>query len=83
MNIFDFMNGLKGDFLRSKLIQMWIEPYKLEGVDFNSMEQLNQLAEKIMPEIIRNNPNIRNLLRQNSNLVGDKQKDVVEVIDKV
>lgn len=83
MNIFDFMNGLKGDFLRQKLISAWIEPHKLEGVDFNDMEQLNQLAEKIMPDIIRNNPNLKNLLRQNSNLVGDKQKEVVEVIDKV
>jgi hypothetical protein len=36
-----------------------------------------------MPEIIRNNPNIKNLLRQNSNLAGNMQKDVVEVIDKL
>lgn len=47
------------------------------------MEQLNQLAEKLMPEIIKNNPNLKNLLRQNSNLAGDKQKEVVEVIDKL
>ena len=79
----DFLGTLKGDFLKSRLIAMGIEPYKLEGVDFNNMEQLNQLAEKIMPEIIKNNPNVRNLLRQNSNLVGDKQKEVVDVIDKV
>lgn len=78
-----FMNGLKWDFLKSRLLSMWIEPHKLEWVDFNDMEQLNQLAEKIMPEIIKNNPNVRNLLRQNSNLAGDKQKEVVEIIDKV
>lgn len=79
----DFLGTLKGDFLKSRLIAMGIEPYKLEGVDFNNMEQLNQLAEKIMPEIIKNNPNVRNLLRQNSNLAGDKQKEVVDIIDKL
>jgi hypothetical protein len=47
------------------------------------MEQLNQLAEQIMPDIIKSNPNVKNLLRQNSNLAGDKQKEVVEVIDKL
>jgi len=83
MSFFDFLGSLKGDFLKSRLLAMGIEPYKLEGVDFNNIEQLNQLAEKIMPEIIKNNPNIRNLIRQNSSIVGDKQKDVVEVIDKI
>lgn len=83
MSFMDFLGSLKWDFLKSRLLAMGIEPYKLEWVDFNNMEQLNQLAEKIMPEIIKNNPNIRNLLRQNSNLAWEKQKDVVEVIDKI
>lgn len=83
MDIRSFVNGLKGDFLKNKLLSAGIEPYKLEWVDFNNMEQLNQLAEKLMPEIIKNNPNLKNLLRQNSNLAGDKQKEVVEVIDKL
>ena len=83
MDIRSFFNGLKWDFLKNKLLSMWIEPHKLEWVDFNDIEQLNQLAEKIMPDIIKNNPNIRNLIRQNSNLAGNMQKDVVETIDKV
>ena len=83
MSFADFLGSLKWDFLKSRLLALWIEPYKLEWVDFNNIEQLNQLAEQIMPEIIRNNPNIRNLIRQNSSIVGDKQKDVVEVIDKI
>jgi hypothetical protein len=83
MSFMDFLGTLKGDFLKSRLIAMGIEPYKLEGVDFNNMEQLNQLAETIMPEIIKRNPNIKNLLRQNSNLAGEKQKEVVDIIDKL
>jgi len=83
MDIRSFVNGLKGDFLKQKLLSAWIEPHRLEWVDFNNIEQLNQLAETIMPDIIKNNPNLRNLIRQNSNLAGNMQKDVVETIDKL
>lgn len=83
MDIRNFVNGLKGDFLKQKLLSAWIEPHKLEWVDFNNMEQLNKLAEQLMPEIIKNNPTLKNLIRQNSNLAGNMQKDVVEVIDKL
>lgn len=83
MDIFSFFNGLKGDILKQKLLSAWVEPHKLEWVDFNNIEQLNKLAEQIMPEIIKSNPVIRNLLRQNSNLAGNMQKDVVDVIDKL
>lgn len=83
MSLLDFINGLKWDFLKNKLLSMGIEPYKLEWVDFNNLEQLNQLAETIMPDIIRKNPNIANLIKQNSSIAGDKQKEVVEVINKL
>jgi hypothetical protein len=62
---------------------MGVEPHKLEGVDFNNMDQLNQLAEQIVPWLIKKNPNIANLIKQNANLVWDKKDDVVEVIDKL
>ena len=83
MSLLDFINGIKWDFLKNKLLSMGIEPYKLEWVDFNNLEQLNQLAETIMPDIIRKNPNIANLIKQNSSIAGDKQKEVVEVINKL
>ena len=83
MNFMDFMGTLKGDFLKSRLLAMWVEPHKLEGVDFNNMDQLNQLAEQIVPWLIKKNPNIANLIKQNANLVWDKKDDVVEVIDKL
>lgn len=83
MNFMDFMGTLKGDFLKSRLLAMGVEPHKLEGVDFNNMDQLNQLAEQIVPWLIKKNPNIANLIKQNANLVWDKKDDVVEVIDKL
>lgn len=83
MNFMDFMGTLKGDFLKSRLLAMGVEPHKLEGVDFNNMDQLNQLAEQIVPWLIKKNPNMANLIKQNANLVWDKKDDVVEVIDKL
>lgn len=81
MNFMDFMGTLKGDFLKSRLIAMGIEPHKLEWVDFNNMDQLNQLAEQIVPWLIKSNPQIANMIKQNANLAGDKKEEVVKVID--
>ena len=47
------------------------------------MDQLNKLAEQIVPWLIKSNPNIANLIKQNANLAGDKKNDVVEVMDKM
>ena len=81
MNFMDFMGTLKGDFLKSRLIAMGIEPHKLEWVDFNNMDQLNKLAEQIVPWLIKSNPQIANMIKQNANLAGDKKEEVVKVID--
>ena len=83
MNFSDFMGSLKGQILKSRLISLGVPPHQLEWVDFNNMEQLNKLAEQIVPWLIKSNPNIANLIKQNANLVWDKEKDVVDVIDKL
>ena len=83
MNFTDFMGTLRGDFLKQRLLAMGVPPHELEGTDFNNMDQLNQLAEKIVPWLIKKNPNIANLIKQNANLVWDKKNEVVEVIDKI
>lgn len=84
MNFMDFMGTLKWDFLKNRLLAMGIEPHKLEWVDFNNMDQLNKLAEQIVPDLIKSNPNVANLIKQNSSMLGkDKQEEVVEVIDKL
>lgn len=63
---------------------MWIEPHKLEGVDFNNMEQLEKLAEQLVPDLIRSNPKVANLIKQNSSMLwAEKQKEVVDVIDSI
>ena len=77
-----FMNGMKGDFLRQKLIQAGISPNDMQGIDFNNINDLNKLAEKIVPNMLKSNPNIANLIKQNSSMLGEeKSKEVCEVID--
>jgi hypothetical protein len=84
MGITDFFNNMKGELLKNALLKQWIQPHQLEWVDFNNMEQLNQLAETIVPELIKKNPMMANLIKQNSSMLwADKQKEVVEVINKL
>jgi len=84
MGISDFFNNMKGEILKNALLKQWIQPHQLEWVDFNNMDQLNQLAETIVPELIKKNPMMANLIKQNSTMLGaEKQKEVVEVIDKL
>ena len=83
MDFMTFINSLKGEALKSLLIKNWIDASDLQGVDFNSMEQVNELAERITPQLIKKNPFIANLIKQNANIVGEKKEEVVQVIDKL
>lgn len=82
MDFMQFIGGLKGEFLKQRLLQAGISPNDIQGIDFNNINDLNLLAEKIAPKLIRANPNIANMIKQNSSMLGkDKQREVVEVID--
>lgn len=84
MNIFDFLWNMKWEILKNALLKNWVQPHQLEWVDFNNMDQLNQLAETIVPDLIKKNPMMANIIKQNSSMLGaEKQKEVVEVIDKL
>lgn len=84
MSIMDFFNSLKGDMLKNRLLNIGVPPHKLEGVDFNNMQQVEQLAEQLVPELIKSNPIIANMIKQNSSMLGaEKQKEIVDVIDNI
>ena len=84
MSFGDFMWSMKGEILKNALLKQWIQAHQLEWVDFNNMEQLNQLAETIVPDLIKKNPTMANIIKQNSTMLGaEKQKEVVETIDKL
>ena len=82
MDFMSFMNGMKWDFLRQKLIQAGISPNDMQGIDFNNINDLNKLAEKVMPNIIRSNPSIASMIKSNASMLWtEKAKEVCEVID--
>ena len=82
MDFMSFLWWLKWDILRNRLIQAGISPNDIQWVDFNNINDLNRLAEKIMPSMIKSNPNIANLIKQNSSMLwAEKSKEVCEVID--
>ena len=76
--------SLKWDLLKQALLKAWVEPHKLEGVDFNNMEQLNQLAGQLLPDLFKSNPQAVELIKQRSSVFGsEKQKEIVDVIDNI
>lgn len=82
MNLLNFLANLNGDMIKNKLIASGIDSSKLQGIDFSNMQQLNKLAEDIMPGLIKNNPNIANMIKQNSSILSpEKQKEVAQAID--
>ena len=82
MDFMSFMNGMKGDFLRQKLIQAGISPNDMQWIDFNNINDLNKLAEKVMPNIIKSNPSIANMIKSNASMLWEeKQREVSEIID--
>lgn len=82
MDFMSFMNGMRGDFLRQKLIQAGISPNDMQGIDFNNINDLNKLAEKVMPNIIKSNPSIASMIKSNASMLWtEKAKEVCEVID--
>ena len=83
MNFMDFLGSMKWEMLKNVLLKQGIEPYRLEWVDFNHLDQINQLAEQLAPELIKKNPIIANLIKQNSSMMWEKGKEVVEVINKM
>lgn len=83
MEFASFINWLKWEFLRQKLLAVWVDPNDMQGVDFNNIGDLNKLAEKIVPKMLKSNPNIANLIKQNSSSIiwSEKAKEVCEVIN--
>ena len=82
MDFTSFLWGLKWEFLKQRLLAVWISPNDIQWIDFNNINDLNRLAEKIVPRLLQANPNMKNLIKQNAWMFGqDKQKEVAEIID--
>lgn len=84
MDILKVMNGLwLTASIKQKLMNMWIPAKDLEWVDFNNMNSINQLAQKIMPNLLRKNPQIAKQIKESNWLDWKTKENVAEVIDSI
>lgn len=82
MDLTSLFNGLKGEFLKQKLLAVGISPNDIQWVDFNNMNDLNWLAQKIVPMLLKSNPNMKNIIKQNAWMLGEeKAREVAQIID--
>lgn len=67
--------------LQSKLQQMGVNT---QWVNFNDMNSINDFASKILPWMIKNNPQMKEIIKQNLwNLDKDKQEEVMNTINSI
>lgn len=69
--------------IREKLIKAWVSAKDLEWVRFDDPESLNNLAQKIMPWLLKNNPQVAQQIKENWILQWQTKQDVVEIIDSI
>ena len=74
--------GLTGS-IKAKLLKMGISEKDMEGVDFGNMQSLNQFAERVVPKLIRSNPQAVQQIKNSGWLDPAKQQEVNNVIDAI
>lgn len=84
MNIWSVMSGMwMLSWLREKLLRAWISPQDLQWVDFSNKESLNKLAEKIVPKLLKDNPQIAKQIKESWWLEWETKEKVTEIIDAI
>ena len=82
MNIWNVMRGMwMLSSIREKLIKAWVNANELQWVDFTDPDSLNKLAQKIMPNLLKNNPQIAKQIKESWWLDEKTKGEVTEVID--
>lgn len=75
--VFLMMRGM----LQSKLQQMGIPT---QWVNFNDMNSLNDFAQKILPQLLKDNPQAREMIKNSMGNFDPKQKEeIVKIIDNL
>ena len=52
-----------------------------QGVNFNDMGSINNFAKKIMPDLLKQNPQMKEWIKQNA--PQDKKDEVVQIVDNI
>lgn len=64
--------------LQNKLQQMWINT---QGVNFQDMNSINDFASKILPWMLKNNPQMQEYIK--NNVPQEKKEEVVQIINNL
>lgn len=64
--------------LQNKLQSMGINT---QGVNFNDMNSINEFAKKIMPDLLKNNPQMKEWIKQNA--PAENKDEVVQIVDNI
>lgn len=67
--------------VQSKLQQLWVDPSLLQWVNFSDPNSLNELAQKVMPNLLKQNPQAAQQIKQIAwQYAPDKVNEIVEII---
>ena len=69
--------------IQGKLQQLWVSPSDLQWVNFNDPNSLEELAKKIMPWLLKSNPQVAQQIKQIApQYAPDKANDIVQIIEQ-
>ena len=82
MNINMLMQMLNAFWwIKNRLTNLWVNPADLQNVDFNDPYALNDLAAKIMPNLLKANPNAASQIKQAAKqFAPDREAEIVEMV---
>lgn len=84
MNMRGFMKSMGWlSWMREKLINAGVSPQDLQGVSFDDPESLNKLAEKIVPWLLRANPQMAKKIKESGWLDQKTKEEVVQIVDNI
>lgn len=76
------MNNILNSFIwgaiKNRLQSMGIPT---DGINFNDMNSINQFAQKIMPDLLKNNPQMKEWIKQNA--PSENKDEVVQIVDNI
>ena len=66
--------------LQSKLQQMGIPT---QWVNFRNFEEVNQFAQQILPQLLKNNPQAKEMIKSNMGdfLSQEQKEEIVKIVD--
>ncbi len=82
MNILEVMRGLWLTWwMKAKLLKMWVSEKDMEWVDFTNLESLNKFAERVVPNLLKRNPAVKEQIKWCTRLEWETKERVDNVIN--